>query len=77
MTVPVPEPPFRGSRVVNGTPRYFRCVSEGNDLIVPDEGGAGRERFRFPRQRRDRRLCLAGSFPIQCCPAGRVHAHVA
>jgi 5-methyltetrahydrofolate--homocysteine methyltransferase len=42
---------------------YFRCVSEGNDLIVlgPD-GRAELERFSFPRQRRDRRLCLADFF---------------
>ena len=42
---------------------YFRCVSDGNDLIVlgPD-GGAELERFSFPRQRRDRRLCLADFF---------------
>ena len=41
---------------------YFPCVSEGNDLVVLDDGGAERERFRFPRQRRDRRLCLADFF---------------
>jgi 5-methyltetrahydrofolate--homocysteine methyltransferase len=41
---------------------YFRCVSEGNDLVVLDDGGAERERFTFPRQRRDRRLCLADFF---------------
>ena len=42
---------------------YFRCVSSGNDLIVlgPD-GKAEAERFSFPRQRRDRRLCLADFF---------------
>jgi len=45
--------------VVHG---YFRCVSEGDDLVVLDERGAERERFRFPRQRRDRRLCLADFF---------------
>jgi 5-methyltetrahydrofolate--homocysteine methyltransferase len=45
--------------VVHG---YFRCVSEGNDLVVLDEAGAERERFRFPRQRRDRHLCLADFF---------------
>ena len=45
---------------------YFRCVSSGNDLIVlgPD-GGAELERFSFPRQRRDRRLCLADFFKPQ------------
>jgi 5-methyltetrahydrofolate--homocysteine methyltransferase len=41
---------------------YFPCVSEGNDLVVLDDSGAERERFRFPRQRRDRRLCLADFF---------------
>jgi 5-methyltetrahydrofolate--homocysteine methyltransferase len=42
---------------------YFRCVSEGNDLIVlGDDGTAELERFTFPRQRRDRRLCLADFF---------------
>jgi 5-methyltetrahydrofolate--homocysteine methyltransferase len=46
---------------------YFPCVSEGNDLIVLDEAGAERERFRFPRQRRDRRLCLADFFRPRAC----------
>jgi 5-methyltetrahydrofolate--homocysteine methyltransferase len=41
---------------------YFRCVSDGDDLIVLGEDGAERERFTFPRQRRDRRLCLADFF---------------
>jgi 5-methyltetrahydrofolate--homocysteine methyltransferase len=41
---------------------YFPCVSEGNDLVVLDEAGAERERFGFPRQRRDRHLCLADFF---------------
>ena len=42
---------------------YFRCVSEGNDLVVLDQdGGTELERFSFPRQRRDRRLCLADFF---------------
>jgi 5-methyltetrahydrofolate--homocysteine methyltransferase len=41
---------------------YFRCFSEGNDLIVLDDDGQERERFTFPRQRRDRRLCLADFF---------------
>ncbi len=46
---------------------YFRCVSEGNDLVVLDKDGATElERFSFPRQRRDRRLCLADFFK----PAG-------
>jgi 5-methyltetrahydrofolate--homocysteine methyltransferase len=41
---------------------YFRCVSDGDDLIVLGDDGAERERFTFPRQRRDRRLCLADFF---------------
>ena len=45
--------------VVHG---YFPCVSEGDDLIVLDDDGGERERFTFPRQRRDRRLCLADFF---------------
>jgi 5-methyltetrahydrofolate--homocysteine methyltransferase len=124
VTVPVPEPPFWGSRVVKGLPMsdyaaylderalflgqwglkpargsdgptheelaetqgrprlrmwlermqteglleaaivqgYFRCYSENNDLVVLDDDGRERERFTFPRQRRDRRLCLADFF---------------
>ncbi|MET9230812.1 methionine synthase [Lentzea sp. NPDC003310] len=41
---------------------YFPCVSDGDDLIVleePSVESAERFRFRFPRQKRDRRLCLA------------------
>ncbi|MGN6687516.1 MAG: methionine synthase [Actinomycetales bacterium] len=41
---------------------YFPCVSEGNDLVVLDDSGGERARFSFPRQRRDRRLCLADFF---------------
>jgi 5-methyltetrahydrofolate--homocysteine methyltransferase len=41
---------------------YFRCVSEGNDLIVLSEEGQERERFTFPRQQRDERLCLSDYF---------------
>jgi 5-methyltetrahydrofolate--homocysteine methyltransferase len=42
---------------------YYRCVSSGNDLIVLDRDGQTElERFTFPRQRRDRRLCLADFF---------------
>ena len=45
---------------------YFRCVSSGNDLIVlGQDGQAEVERFSFPRQRRDRRLCLADFFKPQ------------
>src|SRR3954468_24482889 len=45
--------------VVHG---YYPCVSEGNDLIVLHADGSERARFTFPRQRRDRRLCLADFF---------------
>lgn len=45
---------------------YFPCRSEGDDLVVlwHDGPNAGQERvrFSFPRQRRDRRLCLADFF---------------
>jgi 5-methyltetrahydrofolate--homocysteine methyltransferase len=41
---------------------YFRCASEGNDLVVLSEEGKELERFAFPRQRRDARLCLADFF---------------
>ena len=45
---------------------YFPCVSEGNDLIVLHHEGAqkGQERvrFSFPRQSRDRRLCISDYF---------------
>jgi 5-methyltetrahydrofolate--homocysteine methyltransferase len=45
---------------------YFSCVSAGNDLIVlGPQGQAELERFTFPRQRRDRRLCLADFFRPQ------------
>ncbi|MGA8116937.1 MAG: methionine synthase [Actinocatenispora sp.] len=42
---------------------YYPCYSEGNDLVVLDENGhAEMTRFTFPRQRRDRRLCIADFF---------------
>ncbi len=41
---------------------YYPCVSEGDDLVVLDQSGGERERFTFPRQRRDRHLCLADFF---------------
>jgi 5-methyltetrahydrofolate--homocysteine methyltransferase len=42
---------------------YFPCHAEGNALIVLDENGhSERVRFNFPRQRRDRRLCIADYF---------------
>ncbi|MDP9496371.1 MAG: methionine synthase [Actinomycetota bacterium] len=46
--------------VVHG---YYPAVSKGDDLIVLDpDSGSERCRFTFPRQRRDRRLCLADFF---------------
>jgi 5-methyltetrahydrofolate--homocysteine methyltransferase len=45
---------------------YFPCYSEGNDLVILDHEKlperVERVRFTFPRQRRDRRLCLADFF---------------
>ncbi len=45
---------------------YFPCISEGNDLIVLHHEGPlkdqERVRFTFPRQSRDRRLCLSDFF---------------
>lgn len=39
---------------------YFPAVAEGNSVLILDpETGEERERFTFPRQRRDRRLCLS------------------
>jgi 5-methyltetrahydrofolate--homocysteine methyltransferase len=45
---------------------YFPCYSEGNDLVIlHHEGelkGKERTRFSFPRQTRDRRLCISDFF---------------
>jgi 5-methyltetrahydrofolate--homocysteine methyltransferase len=44
---------------------YFPCVSEGDDLVIlssPDVAASERCRFTFPRQPKDRRLCLADFF---------------
>jgi len=45
---------------------YFPCYSEGNDLVIlHHEGetkGTERIRFTFPRQTRDRRLCISDFF---------------
>ncbi|QSB07000.1 methionine synthase [Natronoglycomyces albus] len=39
---------------------YFPAYSEGNTIVILDENGhSERTRFTFPRQRRERRLCLA------------------
>src|SRR4051794_76790 len=49
--------------VVHG---YFPAVSKDDDLIILDpQSGGERCRFTFPRQRRDRRLCLADFFRSQ------------
>jgi 5-methyltetrahydrofolate--homocysteine methyltransferase len=49
--------------VVHG---YFPAVSKDEDLIILDpESGNERCRFTFPRQRRDRRLCLSDFFRSQ------------
>jgi 5-methyltetrahydrofolate--homocysteine methyltransferase len=42
---------------------YFPCYSEGNTLVVLDENAnTERARFTFPRQRSERRLCIADFF---------------
>ncbi|UQX86641.1 methionine synthase [Jatrophihabitans telluris] len=41
---------------------YFHCVSDGNKLVVLGSDGQELESFDFPRQRRERRLCLADFF---------------
>jgi 5-methyltetrahydrofolate--homocysteine methyltransferase len=45
---------------------YFPCYSEGNDLVILHHEGEGkgteRIRFTFPRQTRDRRLCISDFF---------------
>jgi 5-methyltetrahydrofolate--homocysteine methyltransferase len=44
---------------------YFPCVADGDDLVVlaePASDAAERVRFTFPRQRKERRLCLADFF---------------
>ena len=45
---------------------YYPAVSKDDDLVVLDpESGSERCRFTFPRQRRDRRLCLSDFFRAQ------------
>lgn len=45
---------------------YFPCYSEGNDLVIlhheGEDKGQERTRFTFPRQTRDRRLCISDFF---------------
>ena len=55
---------------------YFPCHSEGDDLVIEwhegDRAGSERLRLSFPRQRRDRHLCLADFFR----PAGSASSDV-
>jgi 5-methyltetrahydrofolate--homocysteine methyltransferase len=60
---------------------YFPCVSDGNDLVILHHEGADkgkeRTRFSFPRQTRDRRLCLSDFFaPIDSGRTDVVAFHV-
>ncbi|HVK24349.1 MAG TPA: vitamin B12 dependent-methionine synthase activation domain-containing protein, partial [Actinokineospora sp.] len=44
---------------------YFPCVAEGDDLVIltePSIDAPERVRFTFPRQRKERRLCLSDFF---------------
>jgi 5-methyltetrahydrofolate--homocysteine methyltransferase len=41
---------------------YYPCNADGDDLVVWRDDGSEWVRFSFPRQRRDRRLCLADYF---------------
>nr|WP_216853337.1 methionine synthase [Phytoactinopolyspora halotolerans] len=53
---------------------YFPCVSDGDDVVVlstPEPDAPERTRFTFPRQRRDRRLCLADFFRSRELAAAR------
>jgi 5-methyltetrahydrofolate--homocysteine methyltransferase len=50
---------------------YFPAYSEGNTLVVLDENGVSeRARFTFPRQRQERRLCLADFFKPRSSSSG-------
>ena len=56
---------------------YFPCNGDGNDLVVWDDDGRERVRFSFPRQRRDRRLCIADFFrPISSGEPDVIGMHV-
>ncbi|HYN18670.1 MAG TPA: vitamin B12 dependent-methionine synthase activation domain-containing protein, partial [Actinomycetes bacterium] len=56
---------------------YFPCNGDGNDLVVWDGDGRERVRFSFPRQRRDRRLCIADFFrPISSGEPDVIGMHV-
>jgi 5-methyltetrahydrofolate--homocysteine methyltransferase len=56
---------------------YFPCNGDGNDVVVWDGDGRERVRFSFPRQRRDRRLCIADFFrPIESGEPDVIGMHV-
>ena len=56
---------------------YFPCHSEGNDVVIENADGTERTRFTFPRQRRDRHLCLADFFrPAESGQSDVVAFHV-
>jgi 5-methyltetrahydrofolate--homocysteine methyltransferase len=57
---------------------YFPCASDGNDLIIFNEDRTSeRTRFRFPRQRDGRRLCLSDFFnPVTSGRLDSVAFHV-
>ncbi|HZD72930.1 MAG TPA: vitamin B12 dependent-methionine synthase activation domain-containing protein, partial [Actinomycetota bacterium] len=56
---------------------YYPCNSDGNDLVVWRDDGSEWVRFPFPRQRRDRRLCIADYFrPVTSGDADVVAFHV-
>jgi 5-methyltetrahydrofolate--homocysteine methyltransferase len=56
---------------------YFPCNGDGNDVVVWDGDGNERVRFTFPRQRRDRRLCIADFFrPIESGEPDVIGMHV-
>jgi 5-methyltetrahydrofolate--homocysteine methyltransferase len=56
---------------------YFACNGDGNDVVVWDTHGRERVRFTFPRQRRDRRLCIADFFrPISSGEPDVIGMHV-
>ena len=56
---------------------YFPCNGDGNDVVVWDDAGNERVRFTFPRQRRDRRLCIADFFrPISSGEPDVIGMHV-
>ena len=56
---------------------YFPCNSDGDDLVIFDDAGAERTRFTFPRQRRDRHLCLSDFFrPVESGERDVVAFHI-